>query len=372
MSDTAMDIRLTKVRVMHWIGELRIDLVRGVPLCRHDVAYAAFTRADANAGNREAPVHDASGASFDSYPWLKQRLKETRGMTLRQTPWIKALAASMLAVCLSGCEATVFRFVNRGLPPPDLTVPFAPDVGLSMDIYKPLVPMGDKVPVVVFFYGGSWQRGNREQYQFVGQRLAENGVLAVVADYRTYPSTVFPGFMDDAARAVRRVHDDAAKWGGDSNKLFIAGHSAGAQIAALLATDPRYLHAHGMEPGDLAGVIGISGPYDFNITGDLVDVFGPSSLWPRAQAVNFVDGNEPPFLLLHGTGDNVVEYKDSVELAEKLRGNGVPATLKLLPDAGHIKPLAGLYDPKRAPEVLADMLAFIKRDSTTSNARVGK
>ena len=214
-------------------------------------------------------------------------------------------------------------------------------------------------PVVVFFYGGSWKRGERAQYKFVGQRLAENGVVAVVADYRTYPRAMFPAFMDDAARAVRRVHDDAAGWGGDPERLFIAGHSAGAQIAALLATDARYLQAHGMSPHQLAGVIGLSGPYDFNVTGDLVDVFGPSSQWPLAQAVNFVDGDEPPFLLLHGTGDKVVEYVDSVELAEKLRANGVPATLQLLPDAGHITPLAGLYDPRRAPAVVDDILAFI-------------
>lgn len=275
----------------------------------------------------------------------------------------------MLALWLAGCEATVFRFVNRGLPPPDLTVAFAPDLGLSMDVYKPRVAMAGKAPVVVFFYGGSWQRGTRDQYQFVGQQLAENGVLAVIADYRTYPSAMFPAFMDDAARAVRRVHDDAAGWGGDPDKLFIAGHSAGAQIVALLATDPRYLRAHGIEPNELSGVIGLSGPYDFDVTGDLVDVFGPPSLWPRAQAINFVDGNEPPFLLLHGKGDRVVEYSDSVELAEKLRSNGIPATLRLLPDAGHIKLLAGLYDPNRAPEVLTEMLAFINGKITTPIAR---
>lgn len=275
----------------------------------------------------------------------------------------------MLALWLSGCEATVFRFVNRGLPPPNLTVPFAPDIGLSMDVYKPRVAIAGKAPVVVFFYGGSWKRGTRDQYQFVGQRLADNGVLAVIADYRTYPSAMFPAFMDDAARAVRRVHDDAAGWGGDPDKLFIAGHSAGAQIAALLATDSRYLSAHGIEPTELAGVIGLSGPYDFDVTGDLVDVFGPPSMWPRAQAINFVDGNEPPFLLLHGKGDRVVEYADSVELAEKLRSNGIPAKLKLLPDAGHIKLLAGLYDPNRAPEVLSEMLAFIKGDGKTTIAK---
>lgn len=274
-----------------------------------------------------------------------------------------------MALWLSGCEATVFRFVNRGLPPADLSVIFAPDAGLSMDIYKPHVAAGAAAPVVVFFYGGSWQRGKRAQYRFVGQRLADNGVLAIVADYRTYPQAMFPAFMDDAARAVRRVRDEAAAWGGDPDRIFIAGHSAGAQIAALLATDPRYLRAHGVEPGQLAGVIGLSGPYDFNVTGDLVDVFGPPSLWPRAQAANFVDGDEPPFLLLHGTGDKVVEYADSVELAEKLRSHGVAATVKLLPDAGHLTPLAGLYDPKRAPDVLAGMLDFINVDNGTHRAR---
>ncbi|MGV8944442.1 alpha/beta hydrolase [Thermomonas sp.] len=284
---------------------------------------------------------------------------------------MKVVLTALLAFVLSGCEATVFRFVNRGLPPPDLTVPFASDIGLSMDVYKPRVATAAKRPVVIFFYGGSWQRGERAQYQFVGQRLADNGVLAVIADYRTYPSAMFPAFMDDAARAVRRVHDDAAGWGGDPNRLFIAGHSAGAQIAALLATDPRYLRAHGMEPTQLAGVIGLSGPYDFNVTGDLVEVFGSPALWPRAQAVNFVDGNEPPFLLLHGTADRVVDYADSVELAEKLRSNGIAATLKLLPDSGHLTPLAGLYDPKRAPDVLMDILAFIKGSSSTTQVARG-
>lgn len=283
---------------------------------------------------------------------------------MRMPAWMKIAATSMLALWLSGCEATVFGFVNHGLPPPDLTVAFAPDAGLSMDIYRPRGASGAKSPVIVFFYGGSWRRGNRAQYKFVGQRLADNGVLAIIADYRTYPRAMFPAFMDDAARAVRRVHDEAAGWGGDPNRIYIAGHSAGAQIAALLATDPRYLKAHGLEPDQLAGVIGISGPYDFEVTSDLVDVFGPPSLWPRAQAVNFVDGNEPPFLLLHGTGDTVVEYADSVELAEKLRSHGVPATLKLLPNAGHITPLAGLYDPRRAPDVLADILLFTKGDRT--------
>ncbi len=279
---------------------------------------------------------------------------------MKKPDWIRLMAASLVALLLSGCETVVFNFANRGVPPPSTTVQFAPDIGLSMDIYKPTQLNSTRPPVVVFFYGGSWRRGEREQYRFVGQRLADNGVLAVIADYRTYPQARFPAFMDDAARAVRRVRDEAAGWGADPARIFIAGHSAGAQIAALLATDPRYLQARGMEPRQLAGVIGLSGPYDFEVTGDLVEVFGAPEQWPQAQAVNFASGDEPPFLLLHGTGDRVVEYVDSIQLAERLRAHGVPVTLKLLPDAGHLTPLAGLYDPKRAPNVLADMLDFIK------------
>lgn len=267
--------------------------------------------------------------------------------------------ALLVSLLTSGCERALFAFLNRKSPPPERSLTYAPELGLGMDIYAPRAATGP-VPVVVFFYGGAWQRGQRSQYRFVGRRLAENGVLAIVADYRTYPRTTFPGFMDDAARAVARVHAQAAQWGGDPRRLFVAGHSAGAHIAALLATDPRYLRRQGLSPKDLRGVIGLSGPYDFSITGDLRQVFGPQAQWPQAQPVNFVDGDEPPFLLEHGLRDRVVESKDSVELAQKLKAHGVEAELILLPQGTHSAPLAAIYDPKREPAVLAGMLNFIR------------
>ncbi|MES2859503.1 MAG: prolyl oligopeptidase family serine peptidase, partial [Pseudomonadota bacterium] len=128
---------------------------------------------------------------------------------------------------------------------------------------------------------------------------------------------------------------------------------------ALVATDPRYLGKYGLARKRLAGAIGLSGPYDFAITGDLVQVFGPRAQWPQAQAVNFVDGGEPPFLLVHGSKDGVVETRDSVQLAGLLRAKKVATRLVLLPDGGHSTPLAGLYDPQRAPEVLPAILDFI-------------
>jgi acetyl esterase/lipase len=274
-----------------------------------------------------------------------------------------ALIGSTLALgslLNSGCERVFFGLVNRGLPPPEATVGFAPELDLSLDVYRPQGNDRGSAPVVLFFYGGGWQRGERDQYRFVGRRLAAHGILAIVADYRTYPRAAFPEFVDDAARAVAWTHRHAPTYGGDPRRLFLAGHSAGAQIAALLGTDPRYLQRHGLQPRELAGVIGLAGPYDFAITGKYRKVFGASTQWTQAQAVNFVDGDEPPFLLVHGDRDRVVEVRDSVELAEKLRRNGVPARLLILPGASHGAPLTGLYAPQRAPAVLPALLAFVR------------
>ncbi|MEG3191118.1 alpha/beta hydrolase [Lysobacter sp. D1-1-M9] len=273
------------------------------------------------------------------------------------------LAGSTLAVAAvftTGCESLLFGFANGGLEPPETTVTYAPELGLALDVYRPQRAGAGTSPVVVFFYGGNWQRGERGQYRFVARRLARNGVLAIVADYRTWPDAEFPGFMDDAARAVAWAREHAQEYGGEPRQLFIAGHSAGAQIAGLLGSDGRYLDRHGLELADIAGVVGLSGPYDFVISGRYRKVFGPPAQWPQAQAINHVDGDEPPFLLIHGADDGVVEARDSVQMAGKLREHGVAAELLVLPDAGHSTTLLGLYQPQRAPAVLPAVLGFIR------------
>ena len=277
-------------------------------------------------------------------------------MTSRR--YLRGLLVASTVLLITGCQSLVLGYANQGIRPADASVIYDAEHDLSLDIHT---PTGTNAPsaVVVFFYGGSWKMGERAQYRFVGERLAKSGVLAIVADYRTYPRTTFPGFVEDAARAVAWSHAHAADYGGDPRRVFIAGHSAGTQIAALIGTDASYLAAHGMEPRQLAGVIGLSGPYDFVINGGYEQVFGPREQWPRAQAVNFVDGDEPPFLLIHGTADRVVEAKDSQELADKLRRNGGKAQLVLLDDAGHIAPLAALQDPARDPSVIQAIEAFL-------------
>lgn len=271
---------------------------------------------------------------------------------------LRACVAALLALLVTGCQSAFFGFVNRNSAEPDATVVYDATRNLSLDIYRPR-DAGPEAPVVLFFYGGSWQMGTRAQYRFVGSRLAEHGVVAIVADYRTWPAAGFPAFMGDAARAVRWTLDHAREQGGDPQRVYIAGHSAGAQIAALLGTDARHLDAVERRPQDLAGVIGLSGPYDFVISGKLEEIFGPRSQWPEAMAVRFVDGDEPPFLLVHGDQDRTVDVGNSRKLEFALRRKGIDATLLILPGGNHFVTAAAFYDPDRAPEVLPAVLRFV-------------
>ena len=115
-------------------------------------------------------------------------------------------------------------------------------------------------PVIIFFYGGAWQSGYKELYRYVAKSLARRGYVAVVPDYRIYPEVHYPDFLDDGARAVRWVKDNVHRFGGDPEKIFLMGHSAGAHIAAMLSIDSTWLDKVGLVPGrDLAGLIGILG-----------------------------------------------------------------------------------------------------------------
>ena len=272
------------------------------------------------------------------------------------------LLAALCALTAGGCQRAALAWANRGVDRPDASVVYSAEHALQLDVYRPPAAASGSAPVVVFFYGGGWNSGRREDYRFVGRRLADAGMLAVVADYRTWPRAGFPAFVHDGAQAVAWARTNASAHGGDPGRVFVAGHSAGAQIAALLGTDPRYLAAHGLQPRMLAGVVGLSGPYDFNISGDLVPIFGPPSQWPDAQALNFVDGDEPPFLLLHGDADTRVEARDSQLMARQLQARGGRVELLMLEGASHTAPLAALYDPARDPRVLQAIRAFVGVD----------
>jgi acetyl esterase/lipase len=223
-------------------------------------------------------------------------------------------------------------------------------------------------PVVVFFYGGAWQDGKRQWYRWAGRVLAEHGLVAVVPDYRKYPQVRLDGIMHDAARAVTWTRTHAARFGGDPHDLFLMGHSAGAHIGALLSTDAQWLDQVGMQPASLRGFIGLAGPYDFLPLHKQVyiDLFGHThARQERSQPVAFVDGDEPPMLLLQGGDDDLVAPDNTLSLAAALRRQGEPVIDHVYAGVGHAGLLLSLSRPFRtkAP-TLRDVLAFIDTHSS--------
>jgi acetyl esterase/lipase len=269
---------------------------------------------------------------------------------------------SVLAT-LSACAAR--SVVNAFVPDDGYTlhsgIAYGDHARQRLDVYVP-EPAPSAAPVVVFFYGGRWRSGDRDFYRFVGQALAARGYVALIADYRLYPEVRFPAFVEDGARAVRWARTHAPDYGGDPQKIFVMGHSAGAHIAALLALDPQYLQAVGGERGWLSGMIGLAGAYDFLplTDDDLQDIFGPPERYPLSQPVNHVDGRNPPLLLLHGRSDTTVRLKNTVNLAARVRAAAGPVQSVIYPVMGHVRIVASLAPPLRqASRVLDDIAGFI-------------
>ncbi len=217
-------------------------------------------------------------------------------------------------------------------------------------------------PVVVFYYGGGWEGGDRAEYRFVGAALAARGVVTVVPDYRVYPAVRFPAFMDDAAAALAWTERHVGEFGGDTSRIFLMGHSAGGQIATLLALDPRYVCAAGGAMGDIAGVIGLAGPYDFLPlrSETLKIIFGPEAERYRSQPIHYVSAQAPPMLLAAGTADKVVDPGNAIRLGKKLTEAGVPVTIAMYPGIGHGLAVGG-FSSLLAPfvPVRRDALDFI-------------
>jgi acetyl esterase/lipase len=283
----------------------------------------------------------------------------------RRPGLIAAILVALGAGLLTGCQATFFAGLNatsnHGDVIVDRNVPFDAAHGLALDVYR--LPHTEHAPVVVFFYGGSWKSGKRQWYRFIGEALAKRGVVVVIPDYRQWPQVKLDGFMQDSARAVAWSYAHAGDYGGDNKNLFVMGHSAGAHIAALLATDDEWLAADGLHAKQLAGFIGLAGPYDFLPLKDpdFIDMFGSThEAQLRSQPVHFVDGDEPPMLLMQGTTDKIVWPRNTLSLAAAMHREHESAEVKLYPGIGHFALMFSLSQPFRSKApALDDSMTFI-------------
>lgn len=273
----------------------------------------------------------------------------------------------MLPALLTACSAV--DVLNATVPTDTYRnfsdLPYGNQPRQKLDVYLPNQAQTDKTsPMVVFFYGGSWSTGDRADYRFVGEALASQGIIALVADYRLSPEVRYPVFLQDSALAMRWAFDNAQKYGADPARIFVMGHSAGAYNAAMMALDKRWLDGVGLSPAKLAGWIGLAGPYDFLPIGDRKTqvAFEWPNTPPDSQALFHASSASPPALLLAPEKDSLVNtQRSTVGMAHRLKSSGVRVESELYDTVSHVTIVATMASVlrSRAP-VLERVTGFVK------------
>jgi acetyl esterase/lipase len=297
----------------------------------------------------------------------------TSSFFLRRRLAFAAAAASLLAAC------SPIKLVDR-LTPRD-TYLAEPDIAYGgeprqqLDVYRPLpetAPAEGKRPLIVFFYGGTWTTGERASFRFVGEALASRGAVVVIPDYRLSPQVRYPAFVRDSALAMKWGLDNAARLGADPAQVYVMGHSSGGYNAAMVALDPRWLGELGASPKQLAGWIGLAGPYDFLPMGD------PDAQrafdWPNtprsSQPMAHVSAAAPRTLLLAATKDTLVDpVRNTDQMARRLRADGVDVQVQTFDNLSHVTLIGAVATPIRwiGGPVVPPLLAFVGLPSDPSH-----
>lgn len=239
-------------------------------------------------------------------------------------------------------------------------VPFGRD-RQTLDVWRPNASWG-KRPVVVFIYGGGWTNGDRRSYAFAARAFARAGFVVVVPDYRKVPTVRFPAFVQDGAAAVHWVRDHVADYGGDPTRIALAGHSAGAYNAVMLALDRRWLRAEGVDPVIVKAAVGLSGPYDFypfdkpRSRAAMLGVTDPMA----TQPISFARADAPPLLLVTSSRDTQVRPYNAYHLFERVKAAGGRAKLVEHDGLSHENVVMALSVPfRRLAPVLEESVSFI-------------
>jgi len=230
----------------------------------------------------------------------------------------------------------------------------------ELNIYIPK-QVKKNADVVVFFYGGRWQYGSKDEYGFVADALTSKGFIIVIADYRLYPQVDWREFVQDGASAYQWVVKNIKKYGGNPERVFVMGHSAGAHIAAMAAVDESLLKKGIKRP---CGLIGLAGPYDFLPIRDedIIRIYSTASNLNDTQPIHFVNQGDPAMLLLHGGDDAAVKPKNSINMAARVKQVGGVSDLKIYKDTDHIDILISLSSTFRSyTPALDDTAAFIEK-----------
>lgn len=230
-----------------------------------------------------------------------------------------------------------------------------------LDIYQPARPAE---ATIIFFYGGCWgacTSYGREEYRFVGQALTSLGYQVVIPDYRLYPDVLFPQIMQDSTDVVDWVDNNIGRYGGVSDRIFLMGHSAGGHIAAMLAVNENYLDPERRQ--NIKGYIGLAAPYDFIFDKPYLRKLFAGMDYAESQPVNFINGNEPPLLLLYGSEDRTVYPRNIINMTQAVKSKGGRVEAYTFDGVGHVDILAALSIPYRDNfPVMRTIAAFLEKN----------
>lgn len=268
-----------------------------------------------------------------------------------------------LATCLGACSNLALTTANTLARFDDYSLvadqPYGTHALNKLDIYLPAEAIRG---TVIFFYGGCWgacTTYTREHYRFVAQALTSTGYAVVIPDYRRYPQVGFTGMMEDSAAAVAWVGGNIARFGGRPDRLILMGHSAGGHLAAMLTVNERYLGP--ALHRNIRGYIGLAAPYDFIFDRPYLPKVFAGLAYSESQPSHFVDGDEPPLLLLYGDEDKEVYRRNIVNMTAIVREKGGQVEPVIYNGVDHVSILAALSIPYRGRfPVMEDISAFLK------------
>ena len=259
----------------------------------------------------------------------------------------------------------------------DIPYPKNADKLQTLDVYSP--PKAKNLPVVFWIHGGGWQGGDKSEMYMKPQVFNGKGFILVSTNYRLLPNVDMATLTRDVAKSIRWVHDHIAEHGGDPKRLLIMGHSAGAQLAALLCTDERYLKEEGLSFAIIKGCVPVDGDtYDIPAMIEVAEMrqrlhglplpkfghrikFGNDPAKHKDfSAVTHVAKNKgiPPFLILYVANHPDVTAQ-ALRLGNVLKAADVPVTLFGAKDTTHTKINADLGRPD--DPATAELFAFVEK-----------
>jgi acetyl esterase/lipase len=247
-------------------------------------------------------------------------------------------------------------------------VSFDPQLEPRLDVYSPAE--GKDHPVLIFVHGGSWKDYDKELFALVAMRLLPLDMVVVIPNYTLHPDADYEQMTREVAAAVSWTLENIHDYGGDPQRVILAGHSAGAHLSGLALMDPRFLKPYGHVSNEICGWIGLSGVYDVQAEYDfwkekgpepkvILEVMGGAENFAQASPITHVRADLPPTLLIHGDEDRTVPVQIAIDLQAALDRAGANSQLIIYREAGHSDFLfAGLTD--EAAPIVTDIADFVR------------